>query len=402
MNPALPDRPARPTWIEVDLDAIAHNVRELRAALPPGTELMAVVKADGYGHGALPVAREALAAGARWLGVAIAEEAIALREGLRGGAAPSDRAVGSPPILVMGYVPIEQAADLVEREIAVACYQIELARALSKAAAAAGKTARVHLKVDTGMGRLGVQPEEALAFARAVAALPGVQVEGLFTHFATADEADPSYTRWQSQRFAALSESFRRDGVQVPLWHAGNSAALIAHPDAAFGLVRAGISLYGLYPSEHARLAAARSGRADRLRPALAWKARLSHVKRVSAGAGLSYGCTYRPDRARWIGTVPVGYADGYSRRWSNRGVVLVRGRPVPIVGRVCMDQFLVDLDGVPDPVPTVGEEVVLLGRQGGAEITADDLARGLDTINYEIVSTVGRRVPRVYVRGGG
>lgn len=385
--------------MEVDLDAIGHNVRQLRAAVPPGGQLMAVVKADGYGHGALPVAREALAQGAGWLGVAIAEEAIALRAGLRAGLRAA-QTPGEPPILVMGHVPPPLAPLLVRDGIAVACYQLELAQALSAAARDSGREAAVHIKVDTGMGRIGVSPEEALEFARAVAALPGVRVEGVFTHFAAADEPDPAYTASQARRFAAVREAFRGAGIDVPVWHASNSAGLIVHPGEALSLVRAGIALYGIYPSAHAE-ATARAGGGPRLRPALQWKARLSHVKRVARGAAISYGCTYRAPRDMWVGTVPAGYADGFARRWSNRGRVLLRGREVPVIGRVCMDQFMVDVDAFAADPARVGEEVVLIGRQGGAAIPAEAFAAGLDTIAYEVVCAIGRRVPRVYLRGG-
>ncbi len=374
----------RPTWAEVDLDAIANNVRELKAAAQPAAKFMAVVKADGYGHGAYPVARAALEAGAEWLGVAILEEGLALRK--NGFACP---------IMVMGYVPPAVALEAVGADLRVACYQMGLAEALSRAASRHGWTARIHVKVDTGMGRIGLNPNEALDFIRQVRELPGIEVEGLFTHFAASDEADKEYTHLQAERFDRLCRALSDEGMLPPVRHAANSAAIIDLPEYSFNLVRAGIALYGLPPSSEV------SQRA-RLLAAMSWKARLSHVKKVPAGTKISYGCTFETSRASVIATVPAGYADGFARRWSNQGRILVRGREVPIVGRVCMDQFMVDLTDLPGAGEiSHGEEVVLIGCQGDLAITMDDWARELGTINYEIACLVGRRVPRVYTSKG-
>lgn len=361
----------RPTRAEIDLGAIRHNIGELRRCARPQAELMAVVKADGYGHGALAVAETALAAGAAWLGVALVEEGVALR------------AAGCPaPILVLGWVPPEQARLAVDHDLRVACYDGELARAL---AAAGG--ARVHIKVDTGMGRLGVRPQEVLAFVRS---LPGgIDVEGIFTHFAAADDPDPAFTREQLARFQGALAALAAAGIR-PRWrHAANSAAIMAHPDSHLDLVRMGIAMYGLAPDP------ARPWPAD-LRPAMALKSRISHLKVMAAGETVSYGRTWTARGGERVATIPVGYADGYRRLFSNRGQVLIGGHPCPVVGRVCMDQTLV---AVPPGVPAaVGDEAVLLGRQGQAVITADDWARTLDTINYEITCLIGSRVPRVYL----
>lgn len=374
----------RPTWAEVDLDAIAHNVRALKGAADPAAKFMAVVKADAYGHGAYPVARAALESGSDWLGAAILEEGLGLRK--NGFACP---------VLVMGYVPPEVAFEAVVADLRVACYQMDLAEALSRAAARHELPAKVHVKVDTGMGRIGLDPGETIEFIRRISDLPGVEVEGLFTHFAASDEADKTCTHRQAGRFKDLCRALAAEGLLPPIRHAANSGAIIDLPEYSFNLVRAGIALYGLPPSPDV------SDRAV-IRAAMSWKARLSHVKTVPAGTKISYGCTFETARTSVIATLPVGYADGYARRWSNRGWILARGRRVPVIGRVCMDQFMVDLTDLPEADRiSHGEEVVLIGRQDGLSITMDDWARELGTINYEIACLVGRRVPRVYTSGG-
>ncbi|MHB8757063.1 MAG: alanine racemase [Bacillota bacterium] len=375
-------RPDRPAWAEVDLGAIAHNVKELIRVKEPRVKFMAVVKANGYGHGAVPVAKAALAAGAEWLGVAILSEALELRRaGLAG------------PVLALGFTPPEQSDAVVANDISQTVYTVEAARALSEAAARAGRPARVHLKVDTGMGRLGVTPDEAgLAVTRAIAGLPGLILEGVFTHFATADAVDKGYARAQFERFAAFLARLEAAGLRFGLRHAANSAALIDLPETHLDLVRAGIAIYGLYPSDEVER------RVD-LRPAMSLKVRVAHVKEVPAGTGVSYGRTFVTGHPSVIATLPIGYADGYPRSLSSRGVVLVRGRRAPIIGRVCMDQCMADVTGIPGVTP--GDEVVLMGRQGDEAVTADDLARLEGTINYEVVCDITARVPRVYSSAG-
>lgn len=378
----LNEQPARPAWAEVDLGAIAHNVKELIRVKDSRAKFMAVVKANGYGHGAVPVARTALAAGAEWLGVAILTEALELRRaGLDG------------PLLVLGFTPPEQSDLVVANDVSQAVYTIDGARALSEAAARAGRPARVHLKVDTGMGRLGVTPDDAgLAAARIIAGLPGLILEGVFTHFATADATDKGYAREQFARFTAFLARLQAARFDFGLRHAANSAALIELPETHLDLVRAGIAVYGLYPSDEVER------RVD-LRPAMSLKVRVAHVKEVPAGTGVSYGRTFVTGRPSVVATLPIGYADGYPRSLSSRGVVLVRGRRAPIIGRVCMDQCMADVTGIPGVA--AGDEVVLMGRQNGAAVTADDLARLEGTINYEVVCDVTARVPRVYSPAG-
>lgn len=373
--------PGRPVWAEVDLGAIAHNVGELIRVKDPRAKLMAVVKANGYGHGAVPVARTALAAGAEWLGVAIVAEALELR-----------RAGLTAPVLILGFTPPEQSEAVVAADISQTVDTVEAARALSEAATRLGRSAKVHLKVDTGMGRLGVTPDDdGLAVARAIADLPGLAMEGVFTHFATADAADKGYAHRQFSRFTEFLSRLEAAGLRFRIKHAANSAALIELPETHLDLVRAGIAIYGLYPSDEVER------RVD-LRPAMSVKARIAHLKEVPAGTGLSYGQTFVTGHASSVATLPIGYADGYPRSLSSRGIVLVRGRRAPVIGRVCMDQCLVDVTDVPGVGP--GDEVVLLGRQGDEAVTADDLARLEGTINYEVVCAITARVPRVY-RGG-
>jgi alanine racemase len=368
----------RPVWAEIDLDAVRANVRTLAGTAAPAA-LMAVVKADGYGHGAVPVARAAVEAGAEWLGVALVEEGAELR------AAGIDA-----PVLVLSEPPPPAAPAVVALGLTPVAYTPPGIDALAKAVADSGADPLpVHLKVDTGMHRVGCAVSDAHALAESIAARVELRLEGVLTHVAVADEPNDPYTSEQLDRFDGMLDAFRRDGIAFDLAHAANSAALLAFTDRArFDLVRCGIAVYGVPPAP---------GLADRmpLRPALSLKARVSHVKALPAGARLSYGLRYTMPRAGTVATVPVGYADGVPRALSARGgEVLVRGRRHPIAGTVTMDQLMVDLGDAP---VEVGDDVTLLGRDGDAEITADEWAGRLGTIGYEIVCGIGRRVPRSY-----
>lgn len=373
-------------WVEVDLDAIRGNVAVARQL--SGVAVMAVVKADGYGHGAVPVARAALDGGATWLGVARADEALQLR------------AAGiEAPLLMLGYTPPDAVPELVAADVSLTIWtpdHLEVARA---AAATTRRPAQVHVKVDTGMTRVGVRPEAARALVQQVAASEGVVWQGIFTHFACADEADPGtgVTALQQRRFADTLTDLTEvltdlDAAGRPraLVHAANSAATFAVPEAAHDLVRFGIAMYGLSPGDAVPLP-------ESIRPALRWSTVLARVELVPPGEGVSYGHRYRTTARQRIGTIPVGYADGWRRVDGN--VVLVGGRRVPVLGRVCMDQCMIDLDAVPDAA--VGDEVVLIGSQtgpGGTDrITADDVAARWGTIGYEVVCGIGRRVPRFH-----
>ncbi len=371
----------RPVWVEIELENIRHNLRELRKLVGKDTVLMVVVKANGYGHGAVEIAGLALNHGASYLGVALLEEGIQLR-----------RAGLGAPILILSYTPEESAEAVVRFGLSQTVYTMDLARALSRAAVAQRKNARVHVKVDTGMGRIGLRPEDVVGFVREIIGLPGIRLEGVFTHFAAAEKEDKSYTNAQMDKFTRVLENLEDKGIYVPLVHAANSAAVIDLPSTYFNMVRVGLALYGLYPAQTPSLRV-------NLKPAMAWKARISYLKTVPPGTSISYGCTYTTDREARIATLPLGYADGYRRALSNRAEVLVRGRRAKVVGSVCMDQMMVDVTDI--PAVSMGDEVVLMGKQGEEEISAEELAGLLGTINYEVVTTVGGRVPRLYLDRG-
>lgn len=373
----------RPVWAEIDLSAIAHNVEELRRTTDSSAKFMAVVKADAYGHGAIEVSRVALQNGADFLGVAILEEGRQLRE-----------AGINAPILILGYTPEDQAAELVELNLTPAVYDYATAQAMSQAAGKSGRTAKIHVKIDTGMGRIGFSgsevntPQEILKIAR----LPGLEIEGLFTHFAVADIRDKEYTEWQNKQFIDLDLRLQQLGLHIPLKHAANSAAIIDLPGMHLDMVRAGIAIYGLKPSEEVMLEKVN------LRPALSLKAKIAQVKTVPAGTSISYGRTHITQREAKIATIPLGYADGYTRLLSNKAAVLVQGERVPQIGTICMDQFMIDVSSLPAEV-SPGDEVVLIGGQKDREITADELAGLIGTINYEILCMISGRIPRVYIK---
>ena len=367
----------RAAWAEVDLGAIARNVRALKALTPQGTRFMAVVKADGYGHGALEVARSALSAGADRLGVATLDEAIALR------------AAGiTAPLHILAEVPPEGSALVLEHGIIPTVASREAALALSRAAMLAQREAVCHLKIDTGMNRIGVRAEDAAALASRIGDLPGISIEGAFTHFATADApGDWEFDR-QVTRFTSALETMRTEGVRPPVVHAANSAATIMHPETHHDMVRCGIALYGLPPSKAA------SGMV-RLDPAMSIKARVSFVKRIGLGEGVSYGFTWHAGGPTTIATLPLGYADGIHRVLSNKMSVLIGGRRCVQVGRVCMDQIMVE---VPQGLDVqVGDEAVIVGRQGSEIISMDDVAELAGTINYEMACGFALRLERVH-----
>jgi len=375
---------------DIDLDAITVNIEQLKKVTAPEARFMAVVKANAYGHGAVEVARQALAGGADCLGVARVQEAVALRAaGIDG------------KLLVLNYTPPEFAALALEHDLALTVFDLDTAAAISESAVAAGRQIIAHLKTDTGMGRLGLRPAcekgtgldpQRVEIARRIASLPGLDLEGIFTHFAAADSRDTAYTEKQFALFCDYIDALAKAGIEFRFRHAANSAAILAHPQTHLDMVRAGIALYGLNPSAEVNL--------DQLatRPVMSLKARLVHVKKVPAGFCVSYGMTYRAPAPTTIATVPIGYADGYSRLLSSRGTMLVRGQRAPIVGRVCMDLTMLDVGHI-EGVRT-GDEVIVLGRQGDETITADEIAGVLGTINYEIVSSITARVPRKFHTG--
>ena len=372
----------RPTWAEISLDNLAHNIRVVRKILKPETLLMAVVKADAYGHGAEETARLALAEGCQWLGVALPEEGIELR--LKG--------IDSP-ILVMGPVALSAAPLFVQYNLTPTIYSWELAEAFSEEAARRGISLKVHIKVDTGMGRLGFpfykNPVEAV---EKVAALPGLEIEGLYTHFSSADEPEEDFTLQQWLRFQNIITSCQEKGITIKIPHAANSGGILKYPQSHASLVRLGISLYGCLPSFDMNI------KEVDLKPVLSLKSRLTFIKEVPPCFPVSYGRSYYTKGSSVLATVPIGYADGLSRHLSNTGFALVKGKRVPIVGRVCMDQTILDVSSIPEA--RIEDEVVFYGSQGKEAISVDEVAGHLGTISYEVLCSVGKRVPRAYTRG--
>ena len=391
-----------PAWIEVDTTAIRRNAEAVRRFVGAGVRVMAIVKADGYGHGAVPVAEAALAGGVSHLGVASVAEGIELRE-----------AGITTPVLILGCGMPEQAPQVVSHDLMQTLATEDMARALSEAAGSrkqeAGRKGRqvgVHIKVDTGMGRLGVRPHEALAFARLVSSLPGLRIDGIYSHLATADSEDTSYALDQARQFEGVLAEMAAQGVTPPLRHLANSAATVRFPEMHLDLVRTGLLIYGLNPlpleTEEAGSRKQEAG-GERLvprgtcciplSPALSLKTRIACIKEMPAGQRLSYSGLYTTERPTRIACLPLGYADGYPRALSNIGSVLVSGRRCPVVGAVCMDQMLVDLGEI---AAKPGDEVVLIGEQAGARITANELAAAQGTVVHEIVARLGKRLPRV------
>lgn len=367
----------RPTYAEVDLSAIRDNIRAIRRRVGDAVRIMPAVKANGYGHGAVQVSRACLDAGADVLCVACVEEAGELR------AAGIDA-----PLLILGCTVPDAAQDAVRLEAATTVCEMDLARALSSAAVSQGRRARVHIKIDTGMGRIGIMPYDAVDFARSVAALPGVTIDGLFTHFPSSDEADKSFTYRQIDEFRSIVASVRATGIDVPMVHASNSGGILAFPEADFDAVRPGIMIYGYYPSDEVE-------RGTAIRQALTLKTRIVFVKEVAPGTTVSYGRTYLAEKPSIIATLPIGYADGYPRLLSNQGEAAVRSSRVPVIGRVCMDQIMIDVTDVPGA--SVGDEVVLYG--GGYDyLNLSKVASKIGTISYEILCNISQRVPRVYL----
>ncbi len=369
--------PYRPTRAEIDLGNIRHNVRTFVELVGPACRVMAVVKADAYGHGAVEVSRAALEAGASRLGVALVEEA----EELRGAGIEA-------PLHLLFEPPPEAADRVVELGLIPTVYTAGYARELSRSAVSRGRRVPVHLKVDTGMHRVGVSPEEAPALAREVCSLSGLELEGVYTHLATASVPGDPFAEEQMERFDAVVRALREEGLRVPLVHAAASGAAVSMPRSRLDMIRLGIAMYGLLPGP------AYAGMVD-IRPALALRTRISHVFRALKGEGVSYGLTYRCPRDTWLAVLPVGYADGVPRALSNRWEVLIGGKAYPLVGTVCMDLCLVDLgEDRRDP----GEEVTVIGGWGEERVGVERMAEVLGTINYEVTCCIGKRVPRVYV----
>lgn len=371
-------------YAKIDLNAIAYNMEQMKQNIRPETKVMAVIKADGYGHGAVQIAEMMERWNYIWgFAVATLDEAVVLRtEGIQ------------KPILVLGCVFPDQYMEMLKHEIRMNIYTEEMAESISRMAAREGKTAYMHIKLDTGMSRLGFGiNEQSAETIKRISKMPNVNMEGIFTHFTKADEKDKSFTKKQIQEFVWMTERLKEKNVRFTYEHCSNSAGIIDVPEANFDIVRAGISTYGLYPSEEVDKTNVK------LKPALALKSHVAFVKEIESGTPVSYGGTFVAKEKMKIATIPVGYADGYPRSLSNKGYVLIRGKKAPILGRVCMDQFMVDvtqIEGV-----SFGDKVTMIGKDGNEILPVEVLSELSGRFNYEFVCDLGKRIPRVYVRDG-
>ena len=366
----------RPTFAEIDLRAIRHNLRKIKRIVGKKTKILGVVKADGYGHGMEEVSREILKEGVDYLGVASLDEARQLR-----------RAGIKTKIISLGSILPEEASGVLKFDVIQTVSCLNVARALSRLGQRRRKNIKVHIKIDTGMGRIGFWHEEAIGFLRKIASLKNIIIDGIFTHFPSAED-DPPFTKRQIRDFNSLIEDLGSHNIDIPIRHTSNSMALIGFKDARMNIVRPGLIMYGLHPRKDL---VKKLG----LKPVLKLKTKVIHVKAVSKGRSVSYGRAYIAKKNTRIATIPLGYGDGYSRHLSNRASVLIKGRRAPIVGRVCMDMSMVDVGHIKNVRP--GDEVVLIGQQGKQRIRAEELAEIMGTIPYEVVCNIGRRVPRVY-----
>jgi alanine racemase len=373
--PTIPT--GRPTFCAIDLAALRWNLRQVRAKIGAQVKILSMVKANAYGHGAPAVARALAEEGSDAFGVATLEEGLELRQtGIRS------------PILVVAGIFLEQVDRFFDNDLTPVAHDLEGLRRLEETVQARGATLNVHLKIDTGMGRLGLPAAESDSWLPALKKLKALQIEGVFSHFSTAESVDGDYTREQLATFNHVVKLLRAEGVAPRLIHLANSAATITMPAAYFDMVRPGIMLYGTYPSE------AMANQIE-LKPVLSWQTRIVQLKKVPAGTSISYGQTFVTERESLIATLPVGYADGYSRLLSNRGAALVGGQRAPVAGRVCMDLTMLDVTAIANVQQ--GDEVILLGRQGDAEISADEMAGWANTISYEILTSISARVPRIH-----
>lgn len=372
-------------WAEIDLDALQFNVASIRKCIDQGTKIIAVIKTDGYGHGASQIAQLLEDERQVWgYAVATAEEAFSLRaDGIQ------------KPILILGYTFPYSYGQMISGQVRATVFTCEAAEALSDIAVASGQICRIHIKIDTGMTRIGIHPDdEGVTLIRRIAGLPGLEIEGIFTHFATADEADRTKTYHQMTLFREYVDRIERDlGIRIPMRHCSNSAGIVEIPEANMDAVRAGIILYGLWPSDEVQT----DGKIQ-LRPMLSLKSRVVYVKTVPEGQEISYGGTFTTTRDTRVATVCIGYGDGYPRSLSNLGDVIIKGQRVPILGRVCMDQFMIDVTDVRVPV-RVGDQVTLIGREGDACITMEELGALSGRFNYELACDIGKRIPRIYKR---
>ena len=370
----------RPAWAEIDLDAIAYNTRNIKKLIGD-KDLIAVVKANCYGHGVIGIIPTLLENGVSRFAVAMISEALEIR----------DNKI-TTPVMILGFTPLYLGEELINNNIEQTVYDLDYARELSKIALTLNKKAKIHIAIDTGMGRIGFLPnEKSIDNITEICSLEGIEVIGIFTHFSTSDEKDKEYSHEQFTKMLSVMDTLKKRGIDIPLKHVANSGAIIDLPDTYLDAVRAGIILYGYYPSDEIdknNLA---------LKPALTLKATITNVKTLEKDMYVSYGRTFKTSKETIVATIPVGYADGYLRKLAENGKVIIKGEFAPIIGRICMDQFMIDVTNIPDV--KIGDEVILLGEKNGLKYNADDMAKKLDTINYEVTCMLKSRLPRVYIK---
>ena len=368
----------RPTWVEIDLNILRHNLSAIKKQVWPDKKIMGVVKADAYGHGDYEVSRVLLNNGVEMLSVAILEEGIQLRD------------VGiKAPLLLFGGIFEEQIDTIIHHSLTPTIYDVKLAGILSEKARSLNKIVKVHVYVDTGMGSIGVRYDKAAEFVKCIKDMKNLFIEGIYTHCACSDEKETGYTNLQIKRFKDVLTALDAINIHIPLKHMANSGAIMNYPDSYFNMIRIGLSLYGYYPSEEV-------SRDIRISPVMTFKTKIIHIKDMGHGDTVGYGRTYKIINPTRVATLPVGYADGYNRLHSNQGEVIIRGTKAPVIGRVCMDQCFVDVSDIEGV--SVGDEVILYGSQGQETISAESVARQLHTIPYEITCNVSKRVPRIYL----
>lgn len=369
---------------DIDLDAFRFNLDSIKKNINENTQIITVLKADGYGHGAVPLAKEAEKEERVWgIAVATVEEALELR---RGGI--------KKPLLILGYTYQEDYDLIAAEELRPTVFKLSMAQELSRAALRKNKTVKIHIKIDTGMSRIGYRDlEKSVPEILEISRLPGLEIEGLFTHFARADEREKAPAYQQLEKYQAFQKALKEAGLKIPLCHCSNSAGIIRMPEANMDAVRAGIILYGLYPSEEVEKEPVP------LKPLMTLKSHIAYIKTLEPGVQISYGGTYTTQKETKVATIPVGYADGYARGLSNKGWVLIRGKKAPVLGRICMDQFMVDVTDISEAREL--DEVILLGKSGDQQITMEELGELSGRFNYEFACCISKRVPRIYFKGG-
>ncbi|EES91272.1 alanine racemase [Clostridium botulinum C] len=373
----------RPVWAEINLDNLASNMKEIKK-ISSSKKIIGIVKADAYGHGALDVAPTLIENGATGLAVAVINEGVELR-----------RSGIECPIMVLGFTAPTLIDTLLRHDIEQTVFSLEYAKQLSEVAEKMHKKIKIHIAVDTGMGRIGFLPnKESVQDVKKISKLPNVEIKGIFTHFSTADESNKEYTYYQLKKFNEFYDELKKENVNIETRHIANSAAIMELSETQFEGVRPGIILYGYYPSDEVDKSKLK------LKPVMELKTNIVHIKKISSGQYISYGRKFKTERESIIATLPVGYADGYTRLLFNKAKVIINGQFAPIIGRICMDQCMVDITDIKGDVK-LGDEVILMGQENGIKIDADDIASMLGTINYEVVCMISKRVPRVYIKNG-